>query len=258
MEIRLVFGQAENRIMRSLAVTMRTPGHDLELAIGFLITEGIIRSAQQVTNHSVRGVDRHGVETGNILRVELSPDIEVDLARLQRNFFTHSSCGVCGKSSLEALEIQGIEPFANDAPQLDAAVVHGLCESLQARQPTFKLTGGLHAAALARCDGTLVQVREDVGRHNAVDKLIGYGIAQNDLALDQLVMVNSGRVSFEIMQKALVARIPFVVAVGAPTSLAVDMAQQYRMTLIGFASTSRMNIYAGEHRISNAPPHSNE
>ena len=250
MEIRLVFGPTEKRVMRSLAVTMRTPGQDQELALGFLLTEGMIESTQQVDQVVIRGVDQDGLETGNIVRVELATDVELDWSQLQRNFFTHSSCGVCGKASLEALQLRGVAPLPDGQLIMSQQVVQQLGETLKEAQPTFRLTGGLHAAAFATTDGTLLQVREDVGRHNAVDKLIGYGIQEESLSMEQVALVNSGRASFEIMQKALMAKIPFIVAVGAPTSLAVDVAKQYNMTLVGFASRSRFNIYAGAERVS--------
>ncbi len=250
MEIRVVFGSLEQRSMRSLSVTMRTPGNDSELAAGFLFTEGILNSCEQIQSMTARGVDPQGKETGNIVRVDLMPEVPIDFKRLQRNFFTTSSCGVCGKASLEALHVSGLRPITSDQVQISAEMIYQLPQMLRSGQPTFAQTGGLHAAAVADAAGNLVAVREDVGRHNAVDKLVGRFFLDAQTPLNQYIMVISGRASFEILQKALVAGVPMIVAVGAPSSLAVDVAREYGMTLVGFASASRFNIYAGGQRIT--------
>ena len=249
MEIRVAFGPDGNRSARSLSVTMRTPGHDFELAVGFLFTEGILARTDQVRKVEFCGPPAPGQETGNIVRVDLADDVEVDLGKLQRHFFTSSSCGICGKASLEALHVHGLQPTDPTRPHVRRDVVHRLPEILRAEQPVFDRTGGLHAAALVGPDGSLLTLREDVGRHNAVDKLIGRRFLDGETSLADYAMVVSGRASFEILQKALVAAVPMVVAIGAPSSLAVQLAEQFGMTLIGFASNSRFNIYSGHHRI---------
>lgn len=248
MEIRLLFGPEEKRIVRSLSVTMRTPGEDEELAAGFLLTEGILSSPEQIERIEARGVDDRGQATGNTIRVALRPDVEVDFAKLQRHFYTSSSCGVCGKASLEMLQLRGARPVETNW-QISAEAIRQLPDRLRAAQPTFELTGGLHAAGLFDSSGQLQGVREDVGRHNAVDKLFGRAFLDRRVPLEQFGLVISGRVSFEIMQKALAARVPVIVAVGAPTSLAVELAVQYGLTLVGFTSAKRMNVYAGGARV---------
>lgn len=248
MEIRLLFGPPEKRIVRSLSVTMRTPGEDEELAAGFLFTEGILHTPDQIEAIEARGVDASGQLTGNTIRVALRPDVEVDFAKLQRHFYTSSSCGVCGKASLEMLELRGAR-VVDAAWSISAEAIRQLPDRLRAAQPTFELTGGLHAAGLFDSAGQLKGVREDVGRHNAVDKLFGRAFLERRMPLEAFGLVVSGRVSFEIMQKALAARVPVIVAVGAPTSLAVDLANQYGLTLVGFTSAKRMNVYAGKGRV---------
>ena len=248
MEIRLLFGVPEKRMVRSLSVTMRTPGEDEELAAGFLFTEGILSSPDQIEAIEARGVDASGQPTGNTIRVALRPEVEVDFAKLQRHFYTSSSCGVCGKASLEMLELRGAKAV-NATWSITAEAIRQLPDRLRSAQPTFELTGGLHAAGLFNPQGELLEVREDVGRHNAVDKLFGRAFLDRKMPLEQLGLVISGRVSFEIMQKALAARVPVIVAVGAPTSLAVELAVEYGLTLIGFTSTKRRNVYAGGARV---------
>lgn len=248
MEIRLLFGPPEKRVVRSLSVTMRTPGEDEELAAGFLFTEGILSSPDQIEAIEARGVDANGQPTGNTIRVALRPEVEVDFAKLQRHFYTSSSCGVCGKASLEMLELRGARPV-EATWSISAEAIRRLPDRLRGAQPTFELTGGLHAAGLFDSTGQLLNVREDVGRHNAVDKLFGRAFLERQMPLDRFGLVISGRVSFEIMQKALAARVPMIVAVGAPTSLAVDLANQYGLTLVGFTSAKRMNVYAGGSRV---------
>ncbi|ANM32389.1 formate dehydrogenase [Acidobacteria bacterium Mor1] len=249
MEIRLGFGAEGSRQARSLSITMRTPGNDFELAAGFLFTEQIVTDPAHVGEVAFCGPPAPGRETSNIVRVELGPEVEVDLGRLQRHFYTTSSCGICGKASLDAVAAQGLRELDRERPRLSGEVIHRLPDLLRGSQPVFERTGGLHAAAVARPDGTLVHVREDVGRHNAVDKLLGRFFLDGQTDLGDSILVVSGRASFELVQKALAAGLPAMVAVGAPSSLAVDLAERYGMTLIGFASADRFNVYTGHGRM---------
>lgn len=249
MEIRMVFGPKAKRVMRPVSVTMRTPGNDGELATGFLFTEGILDTYDQIESVQVSGVDDVGTPTENIIRVELKPEVDIDLQQLQRNFISNSSCGVCGKASLESLEIKGVAPLDPVTPTLPANVLYQLPDFLRESQPTFDQTGGIHAACFANIRGEILVTREDIGRHNAVDKLIGVYFQRGLLPASDLIMVVSGRAGFEIVQKAIVAGVPAMVAVGAPSSLAVDLARKFNMTLIGFASNNRFNIYSGEMRV---------
>lgn len=235
---------------------MRTPGEDGELAVGFLFTEGILKSPEQVKQirhcglkiGKVKGtVDRASALNSNTIRVDLVDDVELDLKRLERHFYTTSSCGVCGKSSIEALQTgaKKLDGFLS----IDPAVIHRLPETLRAAQSTFDKTGALHASALFHTDGTLDIVREDVGRHNALDKIIGARFLEGKLPLSDSILLVSGRASFELVQKALMAGIPILAAVGAPSSLAVELATEFGMTLIGFVRDGRFNIYCGEERV---------
>jgi FdhD protein len=239
---------------KSISITMRTPGHDFELAAGFLFTEGILHDAAQIReihwSHNVNG-NRGGNprQLGNSVTVELNPGVEVDLDRLERHFYTTSSCGVCGKASIEAIEMQGCPVLPRNSPVVESSVVHQLPESLRRAQPVFERTGGLHAAALFSPDGTLQLLREDVGRHNAVDKLIGAEMLAGHAPLSNHLLFVSSRASFELVQKALMAGIPILAAVGAPSSLAVETAQRFNMTLLGFVRDRRFNIYSGASRI---------
>jgi FdhD protein len=232
-----------------ISITMRTPGHDFELAAGFLFTEGILQSFQQI--HQIRRSETNGNprQAGNSVTVELNPDVEVDYERLQRHFYTTSSCGVCGKASIEALQAQGCPVLPRNSPLVDSGLIHGLPELLRREQAVFERTGGLHAAALFDSKGNLVLLREDVGRHNAVDKLIGAEMLRGHTPLSDKLLLVSGRASFELAQKALMAGIPILAAVGAPSSLAVETAQRFNMTLLGFVRDHRFNIYSGASRI---------
>lgn len=247
MEIRLNWGTGE-RQTRSVAVTMRTPGHDFELAAGFLFSEGIL--------HGPRGLAELAYCTGdepqeyNIIEARLRPGVEVDESLFTRNFYTTSSCGVCGKASLEAVEVQGCEPLAPGTLRLLPERLSLLPERLLEAQRVFERTGGLHAAGLFNEAGDLQIAREDVGRHNAVDKVVGEAFLDGRLPLDDSVLVVSGRSSFEIIQKALMAGIPAVVAVGAPSSLAVELAKRFNMTLVGFARNAGCNVYSGLERLA--------
>jgi len=248
MEIRVTFGPSGARTGKSLSITMRTPGADFELAAGFLFTEGILRDRAQIRGIEFCGPVAPGRTTSNIVRVDLTEDVELDLGSLERHFYTTSSCGICGKASLDAVQVKGIEKLT-PGPMFARDGIHGLPAQLRSAQPVFERTGGLHAAGLATTAGELLEIREDVGRHNAVDKLIGRRFLDGATPLSDHAMVVSGRASFEILQKALVAGVPAIVAVGAPSSLAVEMAERFGMTLIGFASDERFNIYAGAARV---------
>jgi FdhD protein len=248
LEIRLIWQTREAVQRKSIAITMRTPGDDFELATGFLFSEGILRARDDLADVSYC-LDDDEAQNLNIVNVTLRPGIEFDAFRLERNFFTTSSCGVCGKASLEALEVQGCAPIDNEAFAVDAEVIASLPLRLRTAQDVFEQTGGLHAAGLFDGTGNLLLLREDVGRHNAVDKLIGSRFLDGREDLANTVLALSGRASFELLQKALVARIPFVAAVGAPSSLAVQLAESFNITLAGFVREGGFNIYSGRHRV---------
>jgi FdhD protein len=242
LEIQIGYQSHGWPVHKSVSITMRTPGADAELAAGFLFTEGIVAEPAQIAG--VNALE------ANIIRVELRPGVALDLRRLERHFYTSSSCGVCGKASIAALQAGGkvLSPAAG--PIFTAETIHGLGATLRRTQAVFDQTGGLHAAALFEPSGKLVDVREDVGRHNAVDKLIGaQWLAGEVPALGRRLLFVSGRASFELVQKALAASLPMLAAVGAPSSLAVELAQTYGLTLLGFVRHERFNIYAGEQRI---------
>ncbi len=244
LEIQVGYERKGWRVHKSVSITMRTPGADRELAAGFLFTEGIVSDGRQIESVVVAETDE------NIVRVELRAGVEVDLGRLERHFYTASSCGVCGKASIAALNLGARHSLPVDGPVFEAAVIHGLPDALRATQAVFDQTGGLHAAALFDAAGRLDGLREDVGRHNAVDKLIGAQLlAGTTLPLGERGLFVSGRASFELVQKALAAGLPLLAAVGAPSSLAVELAQSHGMTLLGFVRGGRFNVYSGERRI---------
>jgi FdhD protein len=228
---------------------MRTPGDDRALAAGFLYTESIVRAASDIASIDVCGPPAPDSGNHNVIRVELGRDVAVDLGRLQRHFYTTSSCGVCGKTSLDALRVTGLSPFAGSGPVFSEAVLTGMPDTLRAAQSTFEDTGGLHAAGAFDTGGRLVAVAEDVGRHNAVDKLVGRLLLDDALPASELGLMVSGRASFELLQKALVAGLPLLAAVSAPSSLAVSLAREFNMTLVGFLRGSNFNIYAGAERV---------
>ncbi len=248
LEIRLGLQEGGLSVQRSLSITMRTPGHDFELAAGFLFTEQIIRESGDIESIIHCG-PQESEQPRNVVRVEISPSVEVDLAKLQRNFYTTSSCGVCGKSSIEALHVGRIEPLRPSTQRIDAATINALPARLRASQATFEATGGLHAAGLFDLRGELLNLREDVGRHNAVDKIIGAEFLGGRMPLTDRLLMLSGRVSFELVQKALVAGIAVVAAIGAPSSLAIETARAFGMTVIGFVRDDRFNVYSGEERL---------
>jgi len=266
LEIRLVQGPSHRRATKSISVTMRTPGYDYELAAGFLMTEGVV--------HDVLDIQRivYAVETSrpaetaegsdgdwfyqprrNIVQVELAPDVSVSLANLERNFYTTSSCGVCGKASLLALRTV-CPPRMKNTFSIDAKVLYTLPARLREAQSVFDRTGGLHGAGLFDAEGTLLAMREDVGRHNAVDKLLGAQFLEDRTPLHDRLLLLSGRASFELLQKAVMGGISMVAAIGAPSSLAVWVAQEFDVPLAGFLRDGHMNIYYGADRIRRETP----
>jgi FdhD protein len=245
LEIRLDAGGAT----ATLAVTMRTPGADFELAAGFLYGEGVVGSREDVGRLSYcTDPEVDAEQQYNIVNVGLVGGAMPDLHTLERHFMTSSACGICGKASLDALELRGC-PVIPPGPVVDPAVLPRLPDVLREGQGLFESTGGLHAAGLFTAGGELVAVREDVGRHNAVDKLVGWALLDGRLPLSDHLLMVSGRSSYEILQKALVAGVPVVCAVSAPSSLAVDLARRFGMTLVGFLRGQRFNVYAGEERL---------
>ena len=247
LEIRVEFTRNGARETAAVSVTMRTPGNDFELAAGFLYGEGLLRDRADVAEISYCQTDEP--QTYNIVLVKLRPATLFDPGALSRNFYMSSSCGVCGKASLEAVEVRGCEQIPDEGLAVDHAILSGLPEKLRAQQGLFDRTGGIHAAGRFDEAGQLVSIREDVGRHNAVDKVVGEAFLAGDLPLERTILTVSGRTSFEIMQKALAAGIPLVVGVGAPSSLAVDLAREFNMSLLGFTRSEGFNVYAGRERI---------
>ncbi len=251
LEIRLRAGGET----RTLAVTMRTPGNDLELAAGFLFSESLIRSRDEILeiNYCVDpAVDPE--QRYNIVNVDLrSNTLLLDTTRFERHFTMNSSCGVCGKANLEALADAGVKPIQDDV-RVSMSTIYALPDRMREAQKTFASTGGLHAAALFAADGTFVAAREDIGRHNALDKLTGWAFMNLHIPLAQRILFVSGRASYEILQKAAVARIPIVCAISAPSSLAVDVAREFNITLLGFVRGERANVYSCEDRITLLSP----
>ncbi len=245
MEIRLVAGGWR----QTVAVTMRTPGADFELAVGFLFAEGVIAGRDDVrrmtycTDPDVDGDQRH-----NIVNVELAGVATPDLRSLERHFFTTSACGVCGKATLDALELRGYA-VATGGPHVPVDVLYALPERLRGAQSLFEATGGLHAAGLFDATGELVAIREDVGRHNAVDKLVGRALLAGELPMSDLMLMVSGRVSFELVQKAAVAGVPVICAVSAPSSLAVEAADRLGLAVVGFVRGRGFNVYCHPERL---------
>ena len=244
LEIRLRAGKEK----RTVAITMRTPGNDFELAAGFLYCEGVLAGYQDVRGISYC-VDVDIEQRYNTVNVDLTGSELPPLDALERHFTITSACGVCGKASLEALRARGLEPIASAASIAPETIV-ALPARLRAAQGIFEKTGGLHAAALFDIDGNLVAVREDVGRHNALDKLIGWALLERRLPLERHLVLVSGRASYELVQKTVSARIPIMCAISAPSSLAVDLARSFDLTLVAFLRGPRFNVYAGEARIA--------
>jgi FdhD protein len=262
LEIQLAYGAIDDRKVKSISITMRTPGNDDELAAGFLMTEGVVRDATHITSirtpFAAETLPRNGggamqvaLPAGlrsQVIRVELLPEVEVSMSTLERNFYTTSSCGVCGKASL--LAIRTLCPL----PQRDNFMIHSdilstLPQQLQPVQEAFKKTGGLHAASLFTANGELHSIREDVGRHNAVDKLLGEAFLQDAVPLRNHLLLLSGRASFELLQKAVMGGIPMVAAIGAPSSLAIEVAREFSVTLVGFLRPESFNIYSAPKRV---------
>jgi FdhD protein len=271
LEIQLGYGPADARATKSISITMRTPGYDFELAAGFLMTEGVIRDAADIEQlgYAPEGTREHDREhsrgetvlpyqTGrNIVRVELAPDVMVTLANLERNFYTTSSCGICGKASLLALQTV-CPPRVRNSLSVSAQTLYELPARLREAQTIFGKTGGLHGAGLFNSEGELLLVHEDVGRHNAVDKLLGAEFLADHTPLRNSLLLLSGRASFELMQKALMGGVSMVASVGAPSSLAVQVAKNFDIALVGFLREDHFNIYHGVEHISGCRLRMNE
>lgn len=232
----------------TVSITMRTPGDDFELAAGFLFTEGILRSRADLREIRYCGPAAGAGDARNVVRVNLEEGVSVDFKRLERHVYTASSCGVCGKTSIEAVQL-AVEPHLEEGPRVPADVIRSLPAALVSSQEVFASTGGIHAAALFDIDGNLVANREDVGRHNALDKIIGLQFLNNATPLAGKIVLVSGRAGFELVQKALAAGCPILAAIGAPSSLAVELASEFGMTLVGFVREGQMNVYSGAERI---------
>jgi FdhD protein len=240
---------------RPLAVTMRTPGQDVELAHGFLLSEGVVGSREDVAvARYCAGTGPDGQNTYNVLDVALAEGVPPPDTGVERNFYTTSSCGVCGKAALDAVKLRTRFSPAGDDCQVSVEVLARLPDQLRRAQRVFEATGGLHGAGLFTADGTLLVVREDVGRHNAVDKVLGWALLAERVPLTGCVLLVSGRASFELVQKAAMAGIPMLAAVSAPSSLAVELAEEQGMTLVGFLRGDSMNVYCGAHRIHRESP----
>ena len=232
-----------------LSITMRTPGSDLDLAVGFLFTEGIIDDVGQILSIRAESVEDNPEASGDTVTIRLKPEVAIDPARIRRNFYTSSSCGVCGKLATGAIEVHPPRPMRQSGPQFHPDLIYRLPDLLRQTQPAFDRTGGIHAAALFSPEGTLLGLREDIGRHNAVDKLIGFALRDGKVPLGDSLILVSGRAGFELVQKSAMAAIPILAAVGAPSSLAVELAKRFGMTLVGFLRGQRFNIYSGNWRI---------
>jgi FdhD protein len=248
LEIRVVAEEGHGRRGHSVAITMRTPGHDFELAAGFLFSEGLVSRREDIWRFS-RCAEAAEEEAENIVEVHLAPEVAFDMSRFSRHVYTTSSCGVCGKASIELL--LALQPSRPEGTfQLSDAIVRSLPAKLARVQEVFSVTGGLHASGLFDPRGELLLAREDVGRHNALDKIIGASLLEGRLPLSDTILLVSGRSSFELVQKALMAGIPALFAVGAPSSLAVDTAVEFGMTLVGFLRQERFNVYSGSDRLA--------
>lgn len=244
LEIRISYGSQTERIQKNISVTMRTPGNDIELAVGFSFTEGIIASFEDVER--AYPVEMNCMsKKQNIVQVDLTENFRPNLMQTDRNFYTTSSCGVCGKSSIQS--IKTVSPFGNltrPALTIDVTVFYALPEKLRTAQSDFASTGGIHASGLFDTQGNLILLTEDVGRHNALDKLIGQSLMNKSLPLNEHILLLSGRASFELIQKAAMAGISVIASIGAPSSLAVELAQEFNITLLGFLKENRVNVYS--------------
>lgn len=246
LEIKIVYGPKENRISKTISITMRTPGEDCELALGFLFTEGIINKAAHIldTESTIPSFLNQ-----NTIEIQLSDDANPDIHRLDRHFYTTSSCGVCGKSSIDALKTIRMPELKADFPVIDRNVILSLPSLLTQLQSVFEKTGGIHASAIFDQSGKPLLLKEDVGRHNALDKIAGAALQQGLLPLSEQILLVSGRASFELVQKAAMIGVPLMAAVGAPSSLAAELAEEAGITLVGFLNGKRLNIYTHPGRI---------
>ena len=250
IEIILVHFSNDSWIEKNIAVTMRTPGNDIELTVGFLFTEGIIQSFNQIKNiEEPISVEAFNGLTSNQIKVQLNENVQFDLSKLERNFYTTSSCGVCGKASIDAVKIACPIIVPTDKWKIEKSVLLTFNDRLRNSQENFNFSGGIHASAMFDLAGELLDIKEDVGRHNALDKLIGSAVQKNEIPLFNNILFLSGRVSFELVQKASMAGFRMICAVGAPSSLAVDLAEELDITLVGFLRDNRFNIYAAPERI---------
>ncbi len=249
LELQLCSSTASHSAAKSISITMRTPGDDVDLALGFLVGEAIISGTEEVFSVDHCGDPDKDTGNRNTIRVELNPGVEVDLERLTRHFYTTSSCGVCGKASIDALRVSGSQVIKGSF-SIDRSVLVRIPDDLREQQHVFHKTGGLHAAAAFDLQGEIVVAREDVGRHNAVDKVVGALLRMKRLPAKDLGLMVSGRTSFELVQKALVAGMPLLASVSAPSSLAIGLAREFGMTLVGFLRDGNFNIYAGGQRIN--------
>lgn len=246
LEIKIVYGPKENRISKTISITMRTPGEDRELALGFLFTEGIINQPADIlaTESTIPSFLNQ-----NTIEIQLSDDANPDIHRLDRHFYTTSSCGVCGKSSIDALKTIRMPKLKADFPVFDRNVILSLPSLLTQLQSVFEKTGGIHASAIFDQSGKPLLLKEDVGRHNALDKIAGAALQQGLLPLSEQILLVSGRASFELVQKAAMIGVPLMAAVGAPSSLAAELAEEAGITLVGFLNGKRLNIYTHPGRI---------
>ena len=244
LEIRIKYGGLPSRLQKVVSVTMRTPGNDTELALGFLFTEGIIKNAESVVN-----IYHEPGNYENVIWVEMNQNEIPNIKKAERNFYTTSSCGVCGKTSIASIRTISSYTQSEDSIKIAANSIYSLPQKLRNQQNTFEKTGGLHACALFDVQGNLLLLREDVGRHNAMDKLVGAMLTKNSLPLTEHILLLSGRASFELIQKAIMAGIKVVAAIGAPSSMAVEMATEWDITLIGFLRGEHFNLYTGAERI---------
>lgn len=249
LEIRLGYGEVNDRTETSVVITMRTPGNDFELAAGFLFCEGIIESTNQIVSIKYCYSSTEEQEEENVVRVELRPEVEVDLSSSERHGFSHSGCGICGLTSIEsAFKLSKSKRNERDT-KVDLQVINTLSEKALELQYNFKSTGGIHSASLFSFNGDLIDIKEDVGRHNAVDKIIGSQLLGSSKFLDDRILFLSGRLGFELAQKASMAGYAIVVSVGAPSSLAIQLGEKMKMTLIGFTKNNKFNVYCGKERL---------
>lgn len=249
LEIRLGYGEVGSREERSLVITMRTPGNDFDLAAGFLFCEGIISSSDQILSIKYCFTSGEEQEEENVVRVELRPDVEIDLSTSERHGFSHSGCGICGLTSIDSAFKLASGKVFNDNIEININTISSLSEKAIQRQHNYRHTGGIHSASLFTCEGEFIDLLEDVGRHNALDKLIGKRLLNEQSSSSSAILFLSGRMGFELVQKAAMANFCIVVSVGAPSSLAIDLGRKMNMTLIGFTREGKYNVYSGEQRL---------